>query len=417
MDEVCARQHLLKIYHAGLASVEGRRCTRQALLNLAEAGPTHVVAIGKAAGAMFLGAQDVLQARLAGGLVIVKPGHAQGVVAGRGVTVIEAGHPWPNRASLEAGDALLDFIAGVPRHGRMVFLISGGASALVEVLVPGVGLGDWVRLNRWLLASGLDIGTMNRLRKAVSRIKGGRLAGFVRDRPTAVLLISDVPDDEPATIGSGLLAPPVRETAELPPLPPWVETILARGEPPPVADKALFGNIALDIIANLAQAKHAAAAQGRALGYDVVDHSETLTGDAVAAGYRLAKALLDGPPGLHVWGGETTVTLPPNPGRGGRNQSLALAAATVLAGVSDVALLAAGTDGTDGPTEDAGALVDGATLARGSALGMSAEKSLARADAGRYLHATGDLVQTGPTGTNVMDLVLGLKWRSSEATA
>ena len=411
MNTVDARQHLIKIYRAGLEAVQGRRCTCQRLLSHPLGGSVYVVAIGKAAGAMFLGAREALGDRLAGALVITKFGHGQGLPASDQVTVLEAGHPWPTRASLEAGDALLAFVSRVPGDGRMLFLISGGASALVEVLAPGITLDDWIRMNDWLLASGLDIHAMNRLRKAVSCIKGGRLARHVGDRPTTVLLISDVPGDDPATIGSGLLAASaVTAATDVTTVPPWIAAMVEKGVPAPAATASLFDRIDVEIIASPEQAKHAAAAQGRALGYPVFEHREVLQGDALEAGRRLAAVVAGGSPGLHIWGGETTVTLPPHPGRGGRNQSLALAAAGALAGVPGVALLAVGTDGTDGPTEDAGALVDGGTLTRGEAHGLNAVLSLANADAGTFLAASDDLIQTGPTGTNVMDLVLGLKW-------
>jgi hydroxypyruvate reductase len=147
-----------------------------------------------------------------------------------------------------------------------------------------------------------------------------------------------------------------------------------------------------------------------ALGYPASVHERLIQGDALQAGGRLADWLArQAPAGIHIWGGETTVTLPPQPGRGGRNQSLALAAAIRLAGNDQVAMLAAGTDGTDGPGQDAGGLVDGSSLARGAERGLDAQTSLEAADAGHFLHAAGDLLYTGPTGTNVMDLVLGLK--------
>jgi glycerate 2-kinase len=156
-------------------------------------------------------------------------------------------------------------------------------------------------------------------------------------------------------------------------------------------------------------AKSAAAAAGRRVGLRVQLHEHPVEGDAALAGRRLARALLDGPRGLHVWGGETTVRLPDSPGRGGRNQHLALAAAIELAGHPDVLLMSAGTDGTDGPTDDAGAIVDGFTLERAGDAGLDAAASLARADSGSLLEASGDLIRTGPTGTNVMDLILGYR--------
>lgn len=151
------------------------------------------------------------------------------------------------------------------------------------------------------------------------------------------------------------------------------------------------------------------AAQSMALGaHDVLDR-EFIEGDADEAGERLARLVLTGPAGVQVWGGETTVVLPPESGRGGRNQHLALAAATVLSGGQDCLFLSAGTDGTDGPTGDAGALVDADTLKRAETEGFDPARTLRSADAGSLLEATGDLIRTGPTGTNVMDLMLGLK--------
>ena len=165
----------------------------------------------------------------------------------------------------------------------------------------------------------------------------------------------------------------------------------------------------LHIVANLQMAREAAELRARELGFQVHRQDRFIEGDAAETGRGLADELLQGPEGITIWGGETTVELPPEPGRGGRNQHLALAAATRLAGSGNCYLLSAGTDGTDGPTEDAGALVDAETLLRGTQEGMEAERCLTAADAGAFLEASGDLITTGPTGTNVMDLIIGLK--------
>ena len=145
---------------------------------------------------------------------------------------------------------------------------------------------------------------------------------------------------------------------------------------------------------------------------DVVEHRDLLEGDALHVGRRIGRETADGNPGIHVWASETTVTLPPRPGRGGRCQSLALAGALEMRDNAGVWLLAAGTDGTDGPGMDAGAIVDARTVARGVAAGLDPERSLLGADAGTFLEASGDLVHTGPTGTNVLDLVVALKLKS-----
>jgi hydroxypyruvate reductase len=398
------RRLLLEIYAAALARVEGGAAVRRALETRPLAGPVWIIAIGKAAAAMSEGALSALGKGVRGGLVVTKQGHlTPRVQRDTRLECLEAEHPVPGPGSLTAGRRLLEVIAALPDDAEPLFLISGGASSLVEVLPQGMDLEDLAALNRRLLGAGADIATMNGVRRAVSLIKGGRLLGYLGARRVRALLISDVPGDDPAVIGSGLLVPsPPAPLAELPEaVRPWAERV-----PPPAASSA---TAELEIVACLRDALDAAAEAGRAHGLAVHVEEAPLAGDAEAAGRRLARALLEGPPGLGVWGGETAVTLPARPGRGGRNQHLALAAATVLAGHAGSCLLAAGTDGTDGPTEEAGALVDGGTLRRGAVEGLDAEASLRAADSGRFLEASGDLLRTGPTGTNVMDLALGLR--------
>jgi hydroxypyruvate reductase len=165
----------------------------------------------------------------------------------------------------------------------------------------------------------------------------------------------------------------------------------------------------VELAATLGMAKRAAAEVASELSLAVRVGDDLVEGDAATRGRQLARTLARGPRGVRVWGGETTVCLPERPGRGGRNQHLALAAATEIAGRDDCFLLSCGTDGTDGPTDDAGALVDGGTLARAASAGLDAGECLANADSGTLLAASGDLIDTGPTGTNVMDLILGLR--------
>ncbi len=403
---------LLAIYASAVAAVHGSLCVERCLKQRVWTEEIQVVAIGKAAAAMLEGAQTVLATALRAALLITKPGHlTAGVTRNPRVVVMEAGHPLPDQASLNAGAALLTFIAEAPPDTPLLFLISGGASSLVEVLPPGVSLADLRRANAWLLGSGLDIHTMNALRKRLSCIKGGRLATYLEGRPALQLLISDVPGDAPADIGSGLLAPPPAITDSAPVLPAWLRELLNKAPPMPPAAAGCFSTVETQLIANLTQAMTAAARAAAQRGYAVHLHDGPLRGDAAAQGRRLAADLLQGPAGVHIWGGETTVVLPPRPGRGGRNQHLALAAALTLAGHDKVWLLAAGSDGSDGAGEDAGALVDGGSLARGELAELDAAECLRRADAGTFLEASGDLISTGPTGTNVMDLVLGLKER------
>ncbi len=392
-----------------MARVEGAAAVAGWLRQHPPGGELRLVAVGKAAQSMADGAAQVLGERIRQALIITKFGHLDPMrCRQRGWEAIEAAHPVPDSSSLQAGQRLLDFLAEADER-PLLFLISGGASSLVEAPVAGVDLDFLDRANRWLLGSGLDIVQMNLVRKGLSRIKGGGLLAHLGGRQVYALAISDVPGDRPAAIGSGLLVPEPDLADRLAgiSLPEWLsERVVAglalRSVPPSKVPK-------LQIVANLRLAREAAAQRARELGYAVYLHQEFTGGEAAETGRRLATELREGPPGVSIWGGETTVQLPPEPGQGGRNQHLALAAATVLADNPDCYLLAAGTDGTDGPTEDAGALVDGQTLQRACVEGFDAERSLAAADAGRLLEASGDLLTTGPTGTNVMDLMIGLK--------
>lgn len=400
-------QNLLSIFNHALQAVNGRRCVAAALRESPLTGPVVVIAIGKAAVSMAQGAEEVLGEQITDGLVITRHGHGGPCR----LPCLEAGHPVPDEKSLLAGQALLDCLARSPAGATFLFLISGGASALVEVLPEGIDAGDLARMNDWLLASGMDIARMNRVRKAVSRIKGGRLAHYLRGQAAVGLLISDVIGDDPAVIGSGLLAPSAPDIMGLAdiPLPGWFMSLTELAEPMPTAAATCFENIRLKVIANLNRACAAAADKADALGYDVFLHPDLFCCDAESTGRRLSSALMNGAEVLHIWGGESVVELPAQPGRGGRNQHLALSAAINLHGHAGCLLLAAGTDGSDGPTPDAGALVDGGTVARGEQAGLDARACLQAFDAGRFLEASGDLISTGPTGTNVMDIVLGLK--------
>ena len=403
------REQALAAYRAALAAVHGRAAVRAHLSrNPTEAAP-HVVAIGKAGAAMLQGARDALGTGWRRGLLITRRGYLDAELCGDArLRCLEAGHPAPDADSLRAGAALLDFIAATPPDAALLFLISGGASALVEVLPEGVGLIDWQRANAWMLANGLDIHDINRLRKRLSCIKGGRLARLLEPRRASVLLMSDVPGDAPASIGSGLLVPDTAgppSPALITALPAWFQALLGRAPAMPESTDAVFGAVQARVLIRNGDALDAAAAclprAPRRL--------PPLSGDALATGKALAHELIASPPGWLLAGGETTVTLPAAPGEGGRCQSLALAAALIMQGRAGVCLLAAGTDGSDGNGAVAGALVDGATIARGRAAGLDPEHCLSGADAGRFLAASGDLIVTGPSGSNVMDVVIACK--------
>ncbi len=231
------RDNLLAIYHAALAAVEGRHRVASFLRTHPLSGPLHVVAIGKAAAAMARGVLDVLEPEVQRLLVVTRHGYGQAIRGAHpGLVLVEAGHPVPDARSLRAGRLLLEMIDEAPANAGFLFLISGGASSLLEMPRPGITLSDLQRVNRWLLAAGLPIQEMNRIRKALSTIKGGRLLSRLAGRRVWNLLISDVPGDDPAVIGSGLLIAsgdrlPASEAA-----PAWLHVLLARAgrvrEPP-----------------------------------------------------------------------------------------------------------------------------------------------------------------------------------------
>lgn len=379
------RELLLACFEAALTAVDAQRCTRDALSGATYDGDWHVLAIGKAAGAMALGALERLGPRCIDGLVVTAPGHVPAPLADEArVRVIESAHPVPDARSLAAGEAVAGYVQSLSPRAQLLCLISGGASSLVERLVPGAELADLAGLNAWALASGLPINEVNALRCKLSTLKGGGLATLVGRRHCEAIFVSDVPRDDPAVIGSGLL----------------------HGS----GGRASRPRIPFRVVASVRHACRAAAVRARSFGLEVHVARARFAGDAERVGARFARTLQTAAPGtLQVWGGESTMTLPAAPGYGGRNQHLALAAAVAFAGRRDVMLLAGGTDGVDGVTGDAGAIVDGATVERGADGGLDARLCLQRADSGRFLEASGDLLHTGPTLTNVGDLVLG--WR------
>ena len=399
------RNDLLQIYQTALQSVNGRERVRAALGHSAAGAPLQTIAIGKAAIEMMQGAHDALGESLQRGLVITR---FDLINAGHGlpqqVTVQGSGHPLPDEHSLAAGAAVCRFLDDAPAGARFLFLISGGTSSLVEVPAPGVALADLARANAWLLGSGLAIDAINRVRTRLSRIKGGGLCHWLAGRPAQVLLLADVPGDDPAAIGSGLLVPTRREQPR-PALPGWLQ-----GSLQPARRAVGCGTAVHRVIAGIGTAMASAALAATERGYTVYPSERRLAGPAISEAAEIVARLTAGPPGIYIRGGETTVELPPRPGRGGRNQHLALAAALDLDGCIDKVLLACGTDGSDGSTDDAGGLVDGTTVARISDAGLNARQCLAQADAGTALAAAGDLVSTGPTGTNVADLVIAAKW-------
>lgn len=406
MNREEARRQLLEIYASTLRAVAGDTLVGQHLVAEPITSPVYVIAIGKAAGAMAAGAQQALGTQFQRGLLITKHGYLNQPFDSCW-QCIEAGHPLPDAESLRAGQLLLDFLREQPEGTHLLFLLSGGASSLVEVLPDGIALELLQQINQWMLASGYDIDAMNRVRKGLSAIKAGRLASHLRGQRVTQLLLSDVPGNDPRVIGSGLLMWHTNSdlAVEHLSLPGWITAVLKQAPQLPSAEQ--FSMITTHLLASNHNIRLAAQHEARQRGFSVILHDRDFQGEAAQLGKAFTRELLDNPLAVHIWGGEATVKLPLHPGRGGRCQHLALSAAMALAG-RDGLLLAAGTDGSDGPTEDAGALVDGSTVVRGEMEGLNARQALYEADSGTFLEASGDLIQTGPTGSNVMDLVLGL---------
>jgi len=404
-----ARRDLLHIFNAGVASVDGRTVVARHLAQNPLKQACSLVAVGKAAGAMALGALDSLGDLVLDGLVISKPEHLdRPLLEARGLILMEGSHPVPDANSLQAGAALIDFLSQLPPNRPLLFLISGGTSSLVEVLHEGIELDDLKRVNQWLIGSGFSIEKINRVRRSMSAIKGGRLLRHIGNRSATGLFISDVRWDNPAVIGSGLLVAEADDgkMAGSMKLPDWISRLT---QPSDSRQPAISSQVDLHIVASLHDAREAAAEAARALGYETQVSHAFISATAENAGRRLALELMDSLPGVYIWGGEPSVLLPEHPGRGGRNQHLALSAASVIEGTDDTLFLSAGTDGSDGPGEDAGALVDGGSLGRARRKGFDAERALASADSGSLLAASGDLIRTGPSGTNVMDLIIGMR--------
>jgi hydroxypyruvate reductase len=381
------RRTLLELFDAALRAVDGRTCVARYLKTHAVSGNVALFAVGKAASAMTRGALDELRRRVTSALVITKDGHVDPELRRDSrIAVQEAAHPVPDERSLAAGAALEGVARALPADVLPIFLISGGSSSLVESLQPGVALEDLRKLNERGLAAGWDIARLNRERSALSALKGGGISRLLNDRKALALFVSDVPGDDPDVIGSGLLG--------------------ASGG---------FDRVERRIVANVDFAVRAAVEAATARGLNLEPHAARFDAAAATVAREFVAALRDTDADGLVWGGESTVTLPERPGRGGRNTHLALAAARLLRADEGLTILAAGTDGTDGPTEDAGAIVDAGTIERAEISGCDVERAYREFDSGTALEASGDLVHTGPTGTNVGDLLIGLKRSATSA--
>jgi glycerate 2-kinase len=379
-----------------------------------------VIGGGKAGAPMAAAVEDVLGERITAGVINVKYGYT-GVT--RLITLREAGHPVPDAAGAEGAREMVELLRGMTADDLVLCLISGGGSALMTLPIPGVSLDDMQKLTGLLLRSGAPIQDINAVRKHLSQIKGGQLARLAHPAAVIALILSDVVGSPLDVIASGPTVPDTTTFADAQAVidrygiadevPESIQAHLLRGTAGEIADTPKeLENVHNVIIADNAQAALAAAKRAEEFGIRALLLSTYIEGEArevarVLAALAKEIAATGRPlrrPACLILGGETTVTVRGD-GKGGRNQELALAAALAIQGMEGVIIASLGTDGSDGPTDAAGGLVDGTTVARGSRVGRSALAALDDNDAYPYLHAVGDLMITGPTNTNVNDLM------------
>jgi hydroxypyruvate reductase len=405
-DDAMARSLLRQMFDAAVASADPRRVLADHL-PLPPRGRCVVVGAGKAAASMAAAVEAAWPAVPLSGLVVAPYGYA--VACGR-IEVIGAGHPVPDANSAAAARAMLNAVRGLTRDDMVLSLVSGGGSAALALPASGLTLEDKQVVTRRLLASGLDIRTMNAVRKRLSAIKGGRLAAAAAPARVVTLAISDVPGDDPGSIASGPTVADATAALDLrdaaarlgPDLPARVIELLAAPLPPP----AVQARAEVRIVARPAQALAAAAETARAAGVRPILLGDAVEGDSAAVARAMAAvAATATSPAVFLSGGETTVTLDPGAlGRGGPNTEFVLALTLALRGRQGVWALAADTDGQDGTAPDAaGALMAPDSLARAKTAGLDPIASLAAHDSGGFFAALGDLVVTGPTRTNVND--------------
>ncbi len=415
------RAFLADLFRTAVAAAHPASCLPP-LLPQPPAGRLILLAAGKAAGSMAEVAEGFYLDRLKWpserlcGIAVARHGYGRPT---RAVTMIEAGHPIPDAAGLEAADRALEFADAATASDLVLVLMSGGASANWVAPARGVSFADKQAVTRALLRSGATIGEINTVRKHLSRIKGGRLARHAFPAQLVTIAISDVPGDDPSAIGSGPTVPDPTTLAQARAivakfnldLPAAVTRALndPSNETPKPGDPVFAGS-AFALAARPADSLRAAEAAVRAAGYDCISLGADVEGEARAvalAHARLARELrAKAKRAVILSGGELTVTMR-GKGRGGPNQEYALALSIALAGMPAVAALAGDTDGTDGgaglASDPAGALLDGNTAARAKALGLDPAAFLADNNSTGFFEALGDLLKPGPTYTNVND--------------
>jgi hydroxypyruvate reductase len=415
------RRHALSIFRAALAAADPAAAVTRYLArrNFDRYRHIYVLGAGKAGASMARAAERVLKTRITAGLINVKYGHT---VRLRRIELHECGHPVPDPSGAAGAARIAALAESAGPNDLVLCLISGGASALLPLPADGITLEEKQATTRALLACGANIHEMNALRKHISRIKGGQLARLAAPATVESLLLSDVIGDNLDVIGSGPTAPDASTFADVAAivakyhldLPASVRNHLDRGlrgdiaETPKPGDP-LFMRVRNTVIGSNRLALDAAARAARALGYRTLILSSEIQGetrDVARMHAAIAREIVHTgrpvkPPACIITGGETTVTLRGN-GLGGRNQEFVLAAVPDIAGLDRVVIFSAGTDGTDGPTDAAGAIADGRTLSRNP----DAQRFLDTNDSYHYFESLKDLVKTGPTNTNVMDVRL-----------
>jgi glycerate 2-kinase len=424
------------IFRHAVSAVDPCRCVHSHLSRtneLLKAGPREyrlddftrilVVGAGKASAPMARAVEEILGNRITDGLVCVKYGHTDVL---KRVQLREAAHPVPDEAGVIAAREMLDLMKNVDERTLVICLLSGGGSALFVSPAEGITLADKMETTKLLLASGADISAVNTVRKHLSAVKGGRFAAAAAPATLLTLVLSDVIGDPLDVIASGPTSPDPGTYADaravlksyglLERVPRSVREALEKGaggakpETPKPGDP-LFRSVQNLIVGNNRQALAAGRAKAAELGFNTMVLSSRLRGEAreiarVFAATAFEIREMNEPvavPACVLAGGETTVTLRGS-GKGGRNQEMALAFALEISGLENVLLLSGGTDGNDGPTDAAGAFAHGKTLFAGSGKGLSASDYLARNDSYHFFEPLGDLLITGPTRTNVMDI-------------
>ncbi len=431
------RGDALAIFNAALAASNAgdavrlhlRRSENQlrinkALYRLNRTDRVFVVAVGKAAPQMAEAVEHRLADHFVRGLIVTKHGH-RGAYSGK-CEVIESGHPVPDEESLRAGQAVVALLDQLTENDLLIVAISGGASSLLCAPVEGISLTAKQQTTDLLLRAGADIFQLNCVRKHLSMLKGGNLAARAYPARVLSLILSDVVGDPIDVIGSGLTAPDQSTFAQaldvlasrsvLAHVPAEVRQHLEKGargeivETPKPGDRT-FAGVTNALVGSSRQALEAAAEEAKRRGYRPLILSSRFQGEACDVARFHSEILWEiilsshplPTPACLLSGGETTVTVR-GKGKGGRNQEFALAAAIALADAPNITCLSAGTDGTDGPTDAAGAFINGETISRAKKLGLDAASYLANNDSYTFFQALGDLVKTGPTGTNVMDV-------------